>query len=136
MARSRRTHAERLARQVARGATPPSPVSPKADWLRGVFGPGSPLGKGSTARSVGSGLLLGLLIDAIVRGGIGVAGGAAQAGQEGRALEAQGNLAGPLGREQALLPITQAQRQAALYMLMQQLGGQGAPMLAEGETLT
>jgi hypothetical protein len=39
---------------------------------------------------------------------------------------------------QAMMPITQAQKQAALYMLLQKMGGRGgrAPMLADGEVLT
>ena len=40
-------------------------------------------------------------------------------------------------QQQTMLPITRAQKQAALYMLMQKMGqGSMTPMLAEGESLT
>lgn len=38
-------------------------------------------------------------------------------------------------QQQAMLPITRSQKQAALYMLMQRMGG-GRQMLADGESMT
>lgn len=40
-------------------------------------------------------------------------------------------------QQQAMLPINRSQKQAALYMLLQKMGGGGGrPMLADGESLT
>jgi hypothetical protein len=63
-----------------------------------------------------------------------------ETGLAGGQMEAQMEAASPeAARQMALQPITRAQRDHALMMLMQQMGGSGngrAPMLARGEVLT
>jgi len=93
-------------------------------------------GRHPTAAGIGGGLLLTLLLDSVVRGGMGLAGEVVQSGQEGQAMDIQGRMGPQMAAQQAMLPVTQAQKQAALYMLMQQLGAKGSPMLADGESLT
>jgi hypothetical protein len=86
---------------------------------------------------LGAAAMVALLVaEAAKNSALGLATDVIQTGQQSRSLDVQGELAPQLAQQEAMQPITQSQKQAALYLLMQQLGARGKPMLADGESLT
>ena len=115
-------------------AAAPAAVS-KGEWLKGLWGKGkaaakSPIGKGLGVVGVA------MLIDSLMKGGLNMAGELSQANLQGQALDAQAAALGPQGTaERAMQPITKAQRNQALMLLMRQLGVQQSNV-ADGEAWT
>jgi hypothetical protein len=103
--------------------------------LEAIFGKGksalkTPLGK--TAGVVG----VAMLIDALVKGGLGLAGQIDQTLLQGQALDAQAAAMNPEATtERMMQPITKAQRDQAMMLLMRQLGVKGSSV-ADGEAWT
>ena len=103
--------------------------------LKAMFGKG---GKAAGAGLPLGGILLGLLFDQAVNQIQTYREQGIQGNLQEQGMAAQGAAMTPENAQaQARLPVAQSQNQAALYMLMQQLGGgSGNPMLAPGEALT
>lgn len=105
------------------------------DWLSKVFGKGKGALKtpgGKTAAGIG----VAMLIEALVSGALNIAGKVGESNLQGQAMNAQAEaLRGPAGKEKAMQPITKAQRDQAMMLLMRQLGVQQSN-LADGEALT
>lgn len=117
------------------GAVKATPAT-EGGWLKDLLGKG----KGAAKSPVGAaakGILGYLLIDALFKSGMGIAGQVQQGGLQEQALDAQMGATTPeAAAERQMQPITKAQRDYAMMMLMRQLGMQGSPMLADGEVLT
>jgi hypothetical protein len=141
---------EKLRRRMAEGAAPAAeaaaatpaaaaaaPAPEQGGWLKGLLGKGKGAAKSPAGAAV-SGILGYLLIDALFKQGMGIAGQVQQGGLQNQALDTQMAAATPeAAAERQMQPITKAQRDYAMMMLMRQLGMQGGPpMLADGEVLT
>jgi hypothetical protein len=105
------------------------------DWLSRLVGKGhKTLGKGAIGLE---GMLGYLVLNMLFQGGMDIARQSQEGRLQERALEAQeGALTPEAMTERALQPITKAQRNAALAMLLKQMGANTGPLLAEGEVLT
>jgi len=105
------------------------------DWLTGVFGKGKAALK-TTGGKTAAGIGIAMLIEALVSGALNIAGKVGESNLQGQAMNAQAEaLRGPAGKEKAMQPITKAQRDQAMMLLMRQLGVQQSN-LADGEALT
>ena len=114
----------------------PGRVSQLGERLYSMFQEGGAMAPGSTARIRGGQLLIGLLVDAILRGGQNKLGAFLSQNLEGQALDAQAAALNPEATtERMMQPITKAQRDQALMLLMRQLGVKGSSV-ADGEAWT
>lgn len=94
------------------------------------------MGPGSRPRTIGGELLIALVVDAILRGGQNKLGAFLSQNLEGQALDAQAAALNPEATtERMMQPITKAQRDQALMLLMRQLGVKGSSV-ADGEAWT
>ncbi|MCP4996500.1 MAG: hypothetical protein GY934_22395 [Gammaproteobacteria bacterium] len=87
--------------------------------------------KTSEAKWLGGGLIL----DMIIKNALGIGQQAQEGRQQGAAMDLQTEFAPQIAQEQAQQPITQAQKEQAMMMLMRQMGMQQSN-LAEGEVFT
>jgi len=103
--------------------------------LATIFGKGKAAMKTSLGKGVGM-VGVALLLDSLLKGGLDIAGQIGQANLQGEAMDAQiAANSGPAATEQALQPITKAQRDQALMLLMRQLGVKQSNV-ADGEAWT
>ena len=111
----------------------PEAAAQGGNWLNKLWGKGNAALKSPAGKSAMTGALGFMLLDMLMNS----AQSLSQASLQKQSVNSQmASLSPEAAAEQALQPITKAQREHALMMLLRQMGADTGPMLAEGEVYT